>query len=332
MDEMLNTGTTIDDAIAAYMKSKPGEDTPLAAEDIVDPVETEEVEADAEDDPEEEASDDTSEDETGDDETDEDETPAKRLAEDDDEVEFTLDGKAQRVSVKDLRRLAGQEKAITQRSQALAETRKTVEAQGQAAALILQRQYEKAVERAKPYRDIDLFTASRDLEPSEFSALRKEKEEAEAEVAFLASEATTFLKASRETGEKLLRAQADETLKQINDPESKFHIPNWNDALYNTIRSHAIGQGFDRDTVNKIVDPAALKVLHKAMLYDEQKARSETVKKKLIKAPARTTKKSSGANVTGVSKVALKARQVAASSGTIDDVAAAFEAALKNRT
>ena len=60
-------------------------------------------------------------------------------------------------------------------------------------------------------------------------------------------------------------------------------IPEWNNQLYDDIRSYAIGIGLPEEQVNNYVDPTVIKVLNKARLYDQAKQVTTTKKKRVAK-------------------------------------------------
>ncbi len=325
MDEeldFLGQETDIEDAIEAFMKSEP-KDVEEPSDDEDDIAEADEAEDDEEEADPEEAQDD---DEQGTDD-DEDEGGKGRdvpLASDDAEVAVVVDGKELRVSVKELKRLYGQEAALTQKSQALAAQRKAVEAQSFYVAKLLQDRYEAAKARAAKYAEVDLFRAARELDTDEFEALKAAKEAAESEVAKLEQEGQNFLTQVHQTKAQLLREQAKEALKTITKA-----IPDWNDELYGRIRTYAISQGMDADTVNEIVDPSAILMIHKAMKFDEAQSAAPKVQKKVKKAPKRVVRKGDAPSDPKSSKLEAK-RRAAMVSGDIDDVAELFLAAARD--
>jgi len=293
------------------------EDTPSTdVEDDTPPQETEEADDElvVEDDPEVT-------------EADPEETPAeepktKRVAEEDDEVVVKVDGEEKRVSVKDLQRLYGQEASLTRKSQELATQRKAAEEQGLVAMAVLEKMYQKAAEKAKPYENIDLFKASRELEPEEFDALRAEANRAVEEKKFYEQELQGFVGKLRDQQERYIREQAGVAIQAL-----KQSIPNWNDQTYDELRSYAVGAGMHPDVVNRIVDPTALTLIHKARLYDLAKAKAATKTQTVSKAvPTKTSAKPSAAPVNGRVQASTekKAWQRFASSGDVDDAVEAL--------
>lgn len=294
------------------------EETPSTdVEDDTPPQETEEAEDDLVIEDEEDS------------EADPENTPAeepktKRVASDDDEVVVKVDGEEKRVSVKDLQRLYGQEASLTRKSQELATQRKAAEEQGLVAMAVLEKMYKKAAEKAKPYENIDLFKASRELEPEEFDALRTEMNRAVEEKNFYEQELQGFVGKLREQQENYIREQAGMAIQAL-----KQNIPNWNDQTYDELRSYAVGAGMHPDIVNRIVDPVALTLIHKARLYDLAKSKAATKTQTVTKAvPSKTSAKPSAAPVDGRVKATTekKAWQRFSQSGDVDDAVEALMA------
>lgn len=244
----------------------------------------------------------------------EDKATEPAVAADDAIVEFTVDGQTQRVSVKELKRLAGQEASLTRKSQEIAAYRQNLEAETQRNAMVLNQLHQKAVERLKPYKDIDLFKASRELSSEDFDALRNEMKAAEADVKFFEQEIVTLVDKHRSQRAEALKQEVPEALKVIRDK-----IPEWSDTLYNDIRSYAVAQGMKPEVVNEIIDPPAVVMMHKAMLFDRaQKSVKEKVQK-VAQAPKKVLKTDGRSDTKSKPKAALERL---ATSGGIDDAAA----------
>jgi hypothetical protein len=192
---------------------------------------------------------------------------------DDTEVEIEVDGETQQASIKDLKRLYGQEASLTRKSQETAATRKKAEdALGKSSA-VLQRMLEKAQERYKPYADIDMLVASKQMTAEDFTQLRKEATEAETDLKFLQQETDQFYGEIQQKGQEALREQAQNCVRDLQD-----RMPEWSNELYNDIRTYAIAQGLPEEQVNNYVDPNVIELINKARLYDQGK-RVATVKK-----------------------------------------------------
>jgi hypothetical protein len=192
---------------------------------------------------------------------------------DETEVDIVVNGETQQASIKELKRLYGQEAALTRKSQETAAKRKEAEdALGKSSA-ILQRMLDKAQERYKPYAEVDMLVASKQMTAEDFAQLRKEAADAEADLKFLQSEADQFYGEIQQQQQAALREQATSCVRELQE-----RIPEWSNDLYNDIRTYAIAQGLPEDQVNNYVDPTVIEILNKARLYDQGK-RVATVKK-----------------------------------------------------
>lgn len=264
-------------------ETQPSEQETEATEDVVEETDDtpalENVEEDdtAEDfeDPDEEyeeVEDDTEEEELEEEPEEEAEEVTYEVS-DDTEVEIVVDGKTQQASIKELKRLYGQEATLTRKSQQAAATRKQAEDALGMSNAVLQRMLEKAEERYKPYADVDMLVASKQMTADDFAQLRKEASEAEADVKFLKEEADKFYGELQQQQQAALREQATSCVRELQE-----RIPEWNNDLYNDIRTYAIAQGLPEEAVNNYVDPNVIELINKARMYDMGK-RVATVKK-----------------------------------------------------
>lgn len=294
-----------------------------AAEEVVeeseeegsDPAEdSEDSDADHQEAPEE--TEDPEETEAEDDAEDEADKPS--LA-DDAVVKVKVDGKELDVSVKDLKRLFGQEAALTRKSQEVAQKRQETEATAAKLNASMEKLLTKAADRFKPYAEIDWLVASKQLDADQLSALRKEAQAAYEDYRFISEEADAFVAQTKQAQQEALLKAAGECVKVL-----KADIPQWSDELYGSLREYAVGQGFDAEVFNNIVDPAAIKLIHKARLYDQ----TRTVKtvKKVVPTPKKVLK----TTVAPAVKVGASVQKATAAktrlerSGSIDDAADLF--------
>lgn len=304
--------------------------TESETEDTTDPEETlEPVEDDGSD--EEPEADEADEDDESSDDDDEDKgksKPKSKDASDDLIVKVKVDGVEHPVSVKDLKRLYGQETALNRKSQEVADARKKIEEVAQKQATALTAMYERAQKRAAPYANIDFFALAKDpnISAEELTALRQEAQSAFDDVNFYGQELDNVLKQTQAQRIDTLRSQAVECMKALSDPNTG--IKGWNKALYDDLRSYAVSSGLPPQIVNELVDASAWKLLHKAMQFDKgSKALSNTTKviktpKKIIKtshAPVTKTDSSNKPND-------RRAMDRLAKSGDADDAAAVFAA------
>ena len=294
--------------------TKPSEDE---AEEVTEEAEDTDTDPeDTEEETEEESEDsDEEEEEESEDEDEEDDEPKKTL-DDDSEVEIKVDDEVHKVSVKDLKRLWGQEAALTKKSQQVAEKRKEVETQGTKYAAGLQKLYEKAAAKWEPYSKIDFLVASKQLDADQFAQLRSEAQKAYEDFTFLTQEVDTFVKETEAQRQEALKAQASEAI-----PILKEKIPNWSNETYDKIRVFAIEHGMSAEVVNNITDPAAIIMINKARLYEE--SQKITLKKK-VKTPKKVVK--AGTTTLADVKTDKKAESLTRlrQTGNVDDAADAF--------
>lgn len=276
------------------------------AEDETDP--DEETEEETDDDTEEESEEGNEEEEN---------SEAKKPLDDDAEVEIKVDDEVKKVSVKELKRLWGQEAALTRKSQEVAAKRKEVEHTESKLAASLDKLYQKAAQKWEPYSKIDMLVASKQLDADQFAQLRAEAQAAYEEFRFVSEEAESYVNQAQAARQEQLKAQAVDAIKVL-----KEAIPEWNSGLYDNIRQYAIDKGMAADVINNLVDPTALLLIHKARLYDESK---KVVTKKKVLTPKKVVK-----TTQSVSNKDFKPNQTEAlarrarDTGDLDDVASLF--------
>jgi|TARA_B110000902_G_scaffold256407_1_gene323157 hypothetical protein len=263
-------------------ESQPSEEGELeATEDSTSEEETEVDETEEEEDEETKEEDETEEDPDDSQDTEEDaeSEPEEIDLSDDTLVELQVDGETKQASLKDLKRLYGQEASLTRKSQETANQRKEANEALERADASLQAMLTRAQERYAPYEEIDMLVASRQMNPDDFAALRAEAKAAEGDIKFLKEEANSFY------GELQNKkaAQQQESAKHCIEVLQK-ELPEWNTELYNDIRKHAIGSGLPAESVNQYTDPNVIMLLHKAMMFDRSK---QVAKTKKAKAPAK---------------------------------------------
>lgn len=221
-----------------------------------------------------------------DDEDEAEEQPKAKRADEDAEVEITVDGETHKVSVKDLKRLYGQEASLTRKSQEVAAKRKEIEDTGAKYALGLERMLKTAEDRYAPYAEIDFLVAAKQMDADDFAQLRAEAQAAYEEYNFVKSELDGFVKNLETQRQTVLREQAREAVRVLQDPEKG--IPGWSNALYDEIRHFAVGQGLKEEIVNTIVDPVVIKLLYGAMQHS--KGSKVATEKKAKAAPRKVIK------------------------------------------
>lgn len=292
--------------------------------------------ADEDDADDEEPSDESPEgDEEGEDDETTDEEPSKKYVDNDDTyVKVKVGDEDKEVSVKDLKRLYGQEASLTRKSQEVADLRKKADEQIATNLAALNVMLGKAKERAKPYEALDWLAISKnpDISAAEAAALRDEAQAALADVQFFEKDLASLMTAITEKQKADTAAQAKVCIEALSTPgtddkPNKLHIDGWNDQVYNDIRAFARDMGADAATVNALVDPFAFKVLHMAMQF--QKGSSKVLTVKANKSPKKIVKTSSATpTAKAPAKVASKAKALAnlKRSGSEEDAIDAFMA------
>ena len=280
-------------------------------------VEPEESETDPEETEEETEADDDGETEGEEDESSEEEQePERKTLDDNAVVKVKVDDEELEVSVKDLKRLYGQEAALTKKSQQVAAKRKEVEQESMKTAAILDKLYNKAAEKWKPYSEIDMLVASKQLDADQFAALRAEAQAAYEEFRFVSEEANAFIQEAQAKQQATMKEQAAEAVKVL-----KERIPTWSNQTYDAIREYAINRGMSADIVNNLVDPIAIELIHKARMYDESK---KIAVKKKVNTPKKVVKTTAPSkDLAGDAKKQAVANRFKAS-GDLDDAAEFF--------
>lgn len=302
------------------VKSDTTEDT---SEDDAD---TDETSDESPDDEAEEGEDDAAEEDE-----EADEKPAKKYADSDDVyTKVKIGDEEHEVSIKDLKRLYGQEASLTRKSQEAAELRKAVEADQARNIAAYDVMLKRSTERANSYRELPWTQLMKDVNvpADQLAALQAEAQKAFEDEAFLKQELDGFMQKVHGDQAKARQESARECLKAITTPESKHHIKGWNEALYNDIRSFAADEiGLDKELVNNLTDPGAIKVLHMAMQF--ARGSKKVVTTKVNKTPTKIVKNSASAPAARASSKTVTAKQATAKaikSGSQDDAINAFEA------
>ena len=164
-------------------KSQPSEESELEATDeSTDEEETivEESEEEGNEETEDEVESEEDPEESQDTEEETEESPEEVDLADDTLVELQVDGETKQASLKDLKRLYGQEASLTRKSQETAAQRKEANEALERADASLQAMLTRAQERYQPYEEVDMLVASRQMNPDDFAALRAEAKAAEA--------------------------------------------------------------------------------------------------------------------------------------------------------
>lgn len=277
-------GETLSEVDKEDATSEDLNETEVAEDDELDDEEDDEGEDNLEDPDTDELDEDGETDEDEDDDEDDDEPLA---ASDDQIVDIAVNGESKKVSVKDLKRLYGQEASLTKKSQDLATQRKQSEEQLAQTQMSYQKLMERAEARYKPYADIDMLVASREMDAETFSQLRQDAKQAEDDLKFLQEESGQLVSQVQQQHQQATREAATECVKVLQD-----QLPDWGNELYADIRDYAVKSGLPKDQVDQYTDPQVIMLINKARLYDQSKqsANSKKAKAKLTKSKSGKTK------------------------------------------
>jgi hypothetical protein len=262
-------GFDTDDGVGAFLKSF--EDDPKRkaegpSEDVEEAPEKAETETAAEPETEDGETEGTSEDP------------------EDQEFEVKVNGESRKATLRELKRLYGQEAALTQRSQKLAEVQRETEVLQTRAGAALKAMLDKANERNAQYSQwgpADWAQLAVHMTPEDYKALKDDANRAGADVKFLQEELDGHIKGQRETEMKARHEQAVGCIKQLQDPASPFHIEGFDKAPYEEMMSFAEKHGLPE--ARNIIHPAGIKLLSMAMQWARHQEAAKTAEKKVEK-------------------------------------------------
>lgn len=271
--------------------------------------------------PEEEEEEAPSEEETDDEEHEEEVRKPRRAAEDDDEVVVSVDGEEHRIAVKDLKRLFGQEASLTRKSQEVATLRTQAQAQAERHVAALHAMIGRAQEKLKPFANVDWALAAARMSTEDYQQLRQAHDALKADADYYQTELDNTVKGYREGQAQQVQKAAEACVAALTDPDHPAHIEGWSEPLYNEIRQYASELGVSQQVIDNTVDPVAIKLIHKAMLYDKAQ---RTAMKKLSKAPKNVSKTPTNDGNATAGGSARKAMERLRKSGETDDAAEAL--------
>jgi len=242
----------------------------------------------------EETSDESPEETEETEETEEAKQPEKKYVDSDDVfVKIKVGDQELEIPVKDLKRLHGQEAALTRKGQEVAEQRKSVETQRTVYAAKLDGMLKKATAVADQYRQVNFMALMKDpnVTPDMLNALQTEARQAFEQETYLKSDLKEFTDGVQKERQDSLRATASETVKTLSDETSPLHIEGWGQKTYDEIRQFAIANGIPSDDVNQLVSAPAIKIIHMAMMF--KKGASKVTTKVVNNTPKKIIKQSS---------------------------------------
>jgi hypothetical protein len=275
----------------------------------------------------EETSDESPEGAEGDEGSEENDQQVEKKYVDNDEafVKIKVGDEELEVPVKDLKRLHGQEAALTRKSQEVADQRKAVEAQQTQYAAKLDRMVKAATAKADEFRKLNFFALAKDpnISAEQLNILETEARKAFEEETFLKGDLKEFVDAVQKDQQTKLADTARETVKVLSDEKSPLHIKGWNQTVYNDLRSFAKELGVPANIVDNLVDAPSLKILHMALMYKKGASKVSTqAVNKTAKKIVKTTRTSAPSSKPVAEQ--QKAMKVLKKAGRVQDAANAF--------
>lgn len=251
----------------------------------------------------------------------------------DDTAMFTVkvDGEDIQVDLQELTAGYSRQRSFTKKSQQLAEERKSFEVDRDA-VLLERQQYsqllgalqQQLVAFDEPAPDFDaLYEADPIAASRQERMFRKKQEERHAKLQAIAQEQQRVDLANAQAQDQQMRGLIQQEVQRLPSV-----IPEWKDESVaakqrEELRNYLVDQGVAEEEIGALVRADHIKVLRKAMLYDQGQRRVSKAKKQgrqtgTVKAGARPTSKPT-------TRKQKAARQRFAKSGRLDDAAAILE-------
>lgn len=314
-DDSPDFGT--DETYNAFLADLTGEEAPAAKPKADKPEETDDATVEA---PETEA-----------DPTEHDgaeEVEDEEVGEDNPEFDIKVGDEIKKAKLSDLKRLFGQEAALTRKSQALAERVRETDTAFATAKDHLDRLTAKSREALEPYEKLDFALLASRMQSDEYLALRADFERAKADHSYFTQEAATLQKAQQERAMAAHREASTAAIKVLEDP--KTGIEGFGPELYNKIVGFAAKSGLNN--FGAVTDPAAIKLMNDAMQWRAHQSALESAEGKAKKVanrptPSKTAKPAARNDAEGTSGAKTYAQALSAmkkAGGNSDSTVAAF--------
>ena len=201
-------------------------------------------------------------------------------------VKIKVGDETKTVQLKDLKRLFGQEAALTQKSQKLAEAARAAEVEGQRASIALKAMLDKANTRNATYATWgapEWAQLAATMDADSYNSLRADAKAAGDDVSFLTQELDGHMKANHAKAQKAAHEAGIECVKVLQDATSPHHIPAFAQPLYDEMRTFTRTHGMENEFI-QLTSPAAVKIVHMAMQYAKQQEASKQAAVKVKKA------------------------------------------------
>ena len=252
--------------------------------------------------------------------------PSTAATEDDDpDVELPFGEELKKFKLKDVRAAIeareASEKGTAESQRVVSEaTERSTRAQ-----TALDKMIGQAKERYAPYANVDWLALSRDpqIDHASFVALREDAQKAHSELQFLEQELGAVTAQQTQVNQAAHAASAQACIAELTDPVKG--LKGFGPELYNTLMAFADSAGMPQ--IRQSTSPAAIRLLHDAMLYRQGQTTVTTQVKKVVNQPTKVIRPG-GSQASGGNSSLSSAMAKLRSSGSLDDATAAFAAHL----
>ena len=237
------------------------------------------------------------------------------------EVEIKIGEETRKVKVADLTRLYGQEASLTQKSQQLADRRTEADMIHARATQALTKMVTKAEEAWAPYAELDFALLANQMDADTYAQVKADAKVAFDNLTFHRSEMKEVSEAAAKVQAETTQRAAVECVKELSDPDKG--IKGFGPELYQSMVTYADEAGLPE--IRTITSPAALRLIHKAMMFDKSQKTAAVVEakvQKVVNTPKRVLTPTKSDHEEPSSRRAAINRL--AKSGDLDDAAAAF--------
>jgi hypothetical protein len=258
------------------------------------------------------------------------EDPSETDDEDEREVTWKQGDAENKAKLKELKAAFAERSVVAQRAREIEQARVQAASGHQRAHAALNEMLQRAEKAFEPYSKLNMFALAKDpnIDAQTLQQLQSDAQAAFANVQYLKTELDANLQAAQHNAQAAQREASVAAVKALMDP--KTGIEGFGKQLWGDIHDFAVKQGIPSQTVQALTDPAAIKLIHKAMLYDKQKAAAAAAAEKVVVAkaqPKRTMKASSTTQTTQAPR--QDAMRSLRRTGSIEDATDAFAASLR---
>jgi len=246
---------------------------------------------------------------------------------DEQEIDIKVGEETLKAKLKDLKRLYGQEASLTQKSQHASEQLKLAEAQALRATTATKALLDRAQVAFEPYRVLDMAAwalLAKDMSPENYNQLRQDAATAQASVTFLTTELDGYMREQQQKTQTEQQAAATAAIAELSHAETG--VKGWSKELYNDLTTYADTQGLPE--FRGVVNAKAIRLMHKAMLYDraQEAAKAAATKVKVAVDKSKNVLRPGASKENSGQSKLTDALKILRRTGDPEDAAAAFQA------